>query len=142
MMGSPPPYTAGSSTNPLPPIPYSLPPPPTTATRCNNLRIHRANSAIRGVYIVDPAMQVPPAMVPPLEEGQSEAERLNLDLLSKNASVNVDLWVVSASDVGLDGVKRVAIEVRSHNASATVKLVSGTSTICAYPGSCLILICM
>ena len=79
--------------------------------------------------MIDPRLQMPTDLLVPLEQGQSEKDRPNLALSSMNASVNASVWVLSG--VNEDAVRcdlgrakeRVVIDVKSHNAAATVKLV-------------------
>lgn len=134
ILSNPPPYSARSdgpsSSSVIPPSSGPAVPPP-SASRCNFLTIRRDNSSIKGDYIIDPQLQIPAELLAPLEDGETESGRPNLALRSQNASITADVWVESGVDedspVGAGDTKRpVIIDIKSHNGSATVKLVCST----------------
>ncbi|KAJ6454717.1 hypothetical protein C8R47DRAFT_1166884 [Mycena vitilis] len=118
---------------PLPLLPPSLPPiltPPATVKPTNYLSLSRGNESIKGTYVIDPRVALPPFLLPPLAPHESEATRRNVFLHTSNGSIDVDLFVVRgavASESGAEGKKEgegkeVDMLVKSSNGSITVKL--------------------
>jgi hypothetical protein len=86
----------------------------------NYLVVERANSSIKGTYIVNPALSVPPALLPPLED--DEIVRPNLRLYSNYSSVNVDIHLVLPPNYA-GKVDRIVLDISSTYSSVVVRLV-------------------
>jgi len=86
---NPPPYASASSA-----LSSSSPgDKPPSISRCNLLAITRKDRPIEGIYVIDPDMEVPEAMLATLKEGE---ERKNLDFKTKGSysTIDADIWIV------------------------------------------------
>ncbi|KIJ63806.1 hypothetical protein HYDPIDRAFT_40828 [Hydnomerulius pinastri MD-312] len=73
-------------------------PHPTFKTEPNNfIEVSHDNGHIRGEFVVDPSLRVPSSLLPPLAFGESEANRQNLRLYTKNGHIDVDVGLVGQS---------------------------------------------
>ncbi|KII84592.1 hypothetical protein PLICRDRAFT_167568 [Plicaturopsis crispa FD-325 SS-3] len=115
--------SAPSTLESLPP-PTQGPPPDVRPT--NYLLLDRANAAIKGTYVVDPSMAVHASFLAPLGKGEAEGDRKNLQLISKNGRIAVNIWLVgSRGVVGPDGDlktgARATLDLKSYNGPVNVK---------------------
>ncbi|KAG0702192.1 hypothetical protein DFH29DRAFT_805295 [Suillus ampliporus] len=92
----------------------------------NYLNLFSQHSSVKGEYVIDPCMNIPTSLLPPLRPEESEADRKNLSLHSKNGSVNADVWLLSARDTqSFDSkrpTKRTILDVGSEHCSVTVRV--------------------
>ncbi|KAJ7152025.1 hypothetical protein C8R46DRAFT_483278 [Mycena filopes] len=110
---SPPAY-AGSQQPAGPSIP--LPPPiPNTVKPANFLSLSRTNATIKGTYVVDPCLKIPPFLLPPLGEGETEETRRNVHLETTNAPIDTVLFIVG--DGGQKEPQRVDILLKTTHGS-------------------------
>jgi len=76
-------------------------PPPTFKTKPTNfLALANERDAIKGEFVIDPCLCIPPSMLPPLDAHATEADRNNLCLASKHGSVNAEIWLLGSSSPG------------------------------------------
>jgi hypothetical protein len=99
----------------------------------NFMHISKANSAVRGTYVVDPTLAVPEAVLSP--RAPDAGPRDNLSLESQNGSVDVDVWIVPAAVPGepapeKGNVGRPSVRAHSQNGSVTLRLASHLSRLC------------
>ncbi|KAG1771980.1 hypothetical protein EV702DRAFT_629757 [Suillus placidus] len=109
---------ASSSSIPLQPTFKSKP--------TNYLHLFNENSAIKGGYIIDPGMNIPASLLPPLCPEESEVDRKNLSLHSKNGSVNAEIWLLGARDAQPFGskkpTKRTILDIGSEHGTVTARV--------------------
>lgn len=98
----------------------------------NFVALSRTNDAIKGTWVIDPGMVMPPDLLPRLKRGQTEETRPNLSLETLNGSVNVDVYVfnVNGGDYdaqtrtqGMSPRRRVVIYGESRNGAVTSRIV-------------------
>jgi len=95
----------------------------------NYISVIRKDHSIRERYAIDPFISVPSSLLPPLEEGETEADRKNLRLKTKDGSVDVDIWVLGdggeyKTAEGLVQQRRATLDVTSNDGSINLKIVS------------------
>ncbi|KAG1722770.1 hypothetical protein EDB19DRAFT_1954569 [Suillus lakei] len=107
--------SAPSSSSPLQPTFKSKP--------TNYLHLFNENNSVKGEYVIDPCMEIPTSLLPPLCPEESEADRKNLSLHSKNGYVNAEIWLLSARDDrpfdSKKPTKRTILDVGSEHGSVT-----------------------
>ncbi len=118
---------ASSSSSLSPPSPTSVVP---SIPRSNFLSIQRNNTSLKGSYVIDPTLDVPEAVLPPLEPGQ---ERKNLLLECQNGGINAEVYLVGPgvggsageeeSENGMSKKRPTTIEVTGRNGFIALKLV-------------------
>ncbi|KAJ7751544.1 hypothetical protein DFH07DRAFT_826354 [Mycena maculata] len=89
---------------PMPPLPLptssptsaSGPSAPSNVKPTNFLSLSLDNSTIKGTYVIDPAISIPPLLLPPLAPDETEATRKNAFLHTNNGTIDVDLFVVGS----------------------------------------------
>lgn len=91
----------------------------------NFLYVEEKHCPIRGTYVIDPLLHIPDAYLPPLN---SEEERKNLYLHSRDGSVDVDLLIVgrkgeSCQEKARQDLTRTRMHVGSRDGSVSVKVV-------------------
>ncbi|KAF9240444.1 hypothetical protein BU15DRAFT_87655 [Melanogaster broomeanus] len=125
----PPPYDAHAPVAPVPSgssatAPSSTLPP--GVKPCNLITLIEKDSAIRGAYVIDPRLQVPANLLPPLITGQTEAERKNLYLHTRDGTVDISIWLIgpNAKAVATPPKKRTTMSVSSNDGSVTVRVNS------------------
>lgn len=93
----------------------------------NYLYLFNEHSPVKGEYVIDPCMNIPTSLLPPLSPEESEADRKNLCVHSKNGSVNADIWLPGAQDAPLldskTPAKRTTLDLGSENGSVTARVV-------------------
>ncbi|THH07193.1 hypothetical protein EW145_g3546 [Phellinidium pouzarii] len=134
----PPPYT------PPPPAPSQLPRSSSSASAstsaratgesCPNvpasnfLTIKRENASIKGTYVIDPTLQIPPeepSSSRALSADDDDNIKKNLNLHCKNGSISATVWLVGEDSQ--DELHRAAIDANSKNGSVNLKLNTTTS---------------
>ncbi|KAG1811830.1 uncharacterized protein BJ212DRAFT_494748 [Suillus subaureus] len=118
----------------------SIPPQPTFKSKPTNyLHLFNEHSSIKGEYVIDPGMNIPTSLLPPLRPEESEADRKNLSLRSKHGSVNAEIWLLGARDAqpseSKKFTKRAILDIGSDDGSVTARVVC---RLFDYPGSPLI----
>ncbi|KAK7046445.1 hypothetical protein R3P38DRAFT_2873838 [Favolaschia claudopus] len=99
--------------------------PPDSVKPTNFLSLHRSNTPIKGVYVIDPTIKIPPPMLPPLAQDETEATRRNVYLQTSNGTVDVELFVVAGTSGGNEVKQKVNMFVRSSNGAIITKLHAG-----------------
>jgi hypothetical protein len=95
--------------------------PPTLPQPYNFISIILVNESVKGTFVVDPNIVVPPTLLPPLEDGTQEEDRKNVQLQSTNGSVDVTVILVKDAK---PSTKRPTVHVQSRHGPVTAKLVS------------------
>ncbi|KAF9240453.1 hypothetical protein BU15DRAFT_74044 [Melanogaster broomeanus] len=109
----------------------------------NFLALSNESNSIKGEFVIDPSLRIPPSLLPPLPDGKTEADRKNLRLHCKCASVNAEVWLLGSprSDTVLEEQERTTIDLSSDHGSinAQVKTIHEAApfllTACAPHGS-------
>jgi len=92
----------------------------TYAHRSNHLYITRGEGSIKGSWIIDTALSLPPAMLPPVEEGRS---RLNIKLHSKMGRISARVEVRGQGNTAPDANdQRATLLFRSEKESVKLRL--------------------
>jgi hypothetical protein len=100
-----------------------------TPTKCttlgakpsNFLYLIRKHQSIKDKFVINPSLQIPAPLLPPLGEDESEAERKNLKLFS--ATGNIDVEIHLTADVGNGDRRRTMIDLNSEHGYIEAKLV-------------------
>ncbi|KIK90637.1 hypothetical protein PAXRUDRAFT_831529 [Paxillus rubicundulus Ve08.2h10] len=92
----------------------------------NYLTLVERDSAIRGTYMIDPHLHIPTHLLPPLAPGQTEEERNNLYLHTRDGTVDVTIWLAGPA-ANRDAKppladKRTTIRVSSDDGPVTVRV--------------------
>lgn len=131
----PPPYIAQSPSSPSPSTEPSPGPSPPQIPATNFLNVVREYNAIRGVYVVDPELEIPVGLLPATEGGgnpnEEGSERKNLKLESSHGSIGVDIWLIDSKNEGenISGSSaplknHATLEAKSTSGSVRINLVS------------------
>lgn len=84
------------------------------------------NSRIKGSWIIDPALRIPTAFLPPLLPNETALTRKNLNLESRNGTVDADVYVMPTRRADRKPSNhRVTIHTSSTNGTVTTTVVSG-----------------
>ncbi|KAJ3745607.1 hypothetical protein DFH05DRAFT_1488698 [Lentinula detonsa] len=88
---SPPPYatsdpSSSSSTRPFVP--------PDSVKPSNHLSLSQTHNSFRGIYVIDPSLEIPHEYLPPLPDGETENSRSNFYAKSTHGNVSVDLYLL------------------------------------------------
>lgn len=70
--------------------------PATFKAKPTNFLASTEGPSIRGEFVIDPSIRLPPSLLPLLGEGETEQDRKNLSLTSM-FSINTDIWLLSSS---------------------------------------------
>jgi len=65
---------------------------------CNFVNVFREDSKIKGTWLLDPALSIPPELLPPLSEGESEQTRKNLSIQTKDGSIKATIFVLPTTN--------------------------------------------
>lgn len=78
--------------------------------------------------MIDPLMHIPLNLLPPLNAGETEQDRKNIYLRTKDGSIDVDIWLIGQedSDAPKNGT-RTTLSLSSNDGSITAKIVSTES---------------
>lgn len=147
---TPPPYAQMPVPSPATPVPSaSTPPapraphqqqelyrPPPNQQAQNHVFIQQQNTGIKGTYVIDTHLFVPPDLVDPGLDARGDAVKdgdaavlgvPNLKLDSYNGSVTADVWLLheNAASSPLPEAKddRAILDLKSYNGSVTAKIV-------------------
>ncbi|KAI6104093.1 hypothetical protein F5141DRAFT_1126954 [Pisolithus sp. B1] len=88
----------------------------------NYLSVSEMDNSIKGTYIIDPSVHVPSTYLPPLGEGETERDRKNLHLRTRDGSVDVDVWLVGHQGRSEARKRRTTLHVSSRDGSIAVKV--------------------
>lgn len=86
----------------------------------------RNNSSIKDTFTIDPALQIPLNFLAPLSESETEEDRKNLKLLTRNGPINVDIYLLT-KDQGITSKKPTTIDITVYNGQLSARLVCTTS---------------
>lgn len=86
----------------------------------------RSNQSVKGSFIIDPSLQIPPSLLAPLAYGETDYSRKNLRVESRNGSVEIDVSVTTRNPEVKAG--KVSMYVRSSNGSVSTRLVNAILT--------------
>jgi len=92
----------------------------------NHLYLFSEHSSVKGEYVIDPSMKIPPSLLPPLSPEESEADRKHLRIHSTNGSVNAEIWLLSQDAKPFDSktpTKRTVLDLGSEHGSVTARVV-------------------
>jgi hypothetical protein len=96
----------------------------------------RIQGTIKETYVIDPQLNIPSSLLPPLGEDESESNRKNLSLQARYGSVDVDISLVGDNNSGPEDrkrnykKKRTTLTLASSHGSVTAKVVSTVLTLC------------
>ena len=89
---------------------------------------YRRIGSLEGKYVIDPTMQIPSALLPPLASGEAEEERKHLCLETKTGSIHADVTLVdrpSSTKALVHKSGRVMMEAKTAaSGSIFLKIVS------------------
>ncbi|OAX40557.1 hypothetical protein K503DRAFT_768450 [Rhizopogon vinicolor AM-OR11-026] len=92
----------------------------------NYLNLFSEHSSVRGEYVIDPCMNIPTSLLPPLAPEESEADRKNLCVHSKTGSVNAEIWLLNTRDAqpfdSKTPTKRTTLDLGSEHSSVTARV--------------------
>jgi hypothetical protein len=86
----------------------------------NFIYVNRANGSIKGSWLIDPSLPIPPSFSPP---PTTEGAR-NVILESKNGGIDADIYLLPTSHSNKNTTKVIAIHTQSLNGSVKTRLVS------------------
>ncbi|KAG2151153.1 uncharacterized protein EDB93DRAFT_296409 [Suillus bovinus] len=94
--------------------------PPSKPT--NFLSLILKDKAIRGCYVIDPLMEIPPSLLPPMNTGETDQERKNLYLRTKDGSIDADIWLIGQEEAAPRNGSRTTLSLSSDDGSITAKI--------------------
>lgn len=94
--------------------------PPSKPT--NFLSLIHKDKPIRGCYVIDPQMEIPLNLLPPLNTGQTDQERKNLYLRTKDGSIDADIWLIGQEEATPRSGRRTTLSLSSDDGSITAKI--------------------
>lgn len=98
---------------------------PPNISPANYLSLQRTGSAVKGAWIIDPAMSVPEALLPPVEHGTT---RPNVQLESRGGPVNAELWLLPRLLTTAKRPPRAMLNLTSYSDDVRIRLVSAALT--------------
>ncbi|EGO03232.1 hypothetical protein SERLA73DRAFT_174687 [Serpula lacrymans var. lacrymans S7.3] len=98
--------------------------PPLTSKPTNFLSLTPKDRSITGCYAINPFLSIPASLLAPLLEGESEADRKNLDLQSKQGYIDVDISLMTPdeSDSNLNPKSRATLYLSSNHGSVSTRV--------------------
>ncbi|KAH7909842.1 hypothetical protein BJ138DRAFT_181215 [Hygrophoropsis aurantiaca] len=99
-----------------------LPQAPFKSKPTNFLELTKDNGHLRGEYVIDPSLIIAPSYLPPLTPGETDGDRKNLHLYTKNGHVRADIWLIGANAPLAMGRNRATLNLGSHNGPIVAKL--------------------
>ncbi|KAG1871469.1 hypothetical protein F4604DRAFT_1530067, partial [Suillus subluteus] len=94
--------------------------PPSNPT--NFLSLILKHKPIRGCYVIDPLIQIPTSLLPPLNVGETDKDRRNLYLRTKDGSINADIWLIGQEEAAPNNGRRTTLSLSSQDGSITAKI--------------------
>ncbi|EJD40473.1 hypothetical protein AURDEDRAFT_170474 [Auricularia subglabra TFB-10046 SS5] len=98
------------------PTPRAQPP---SIPRTNHVNIAHEHPQARGTFVIDPALEVPAALLAPPKDGEEEADQPNLRMSSYYAGVEADVWVLDS-----DAVERTRLVFDAEHGRVKIRLRS------------------
>ncbi|KAG6909014.1 hypothetical protein DXG01_002400 [Tephrocybe rancida] len=96
-----------------------------TTKPSNFIYISRGNGAVRGTWLLDPALTIPTVLLPPLSPDETDVTRRNLTLIASNGPINADI-TLAPNDPSAESTKmsrkRSTIYVKASNGPITMKV--------------------
>ncbi|KAG2140685.1 hypothetical protein DEU56DRAFT_289814 [Suillus clintonianus] len=94
--------------------------PPSKPT--NFLSLILKDKPIRGCYVIDPLIQIPLSLLPPLNAGETIQDRKNLYLRTKDGSINADIWLMGQDNAAPKNGSRTTLSLSSNDGNITAKI--------------------
>ena len=90
----------------------------------NFLFLYNEQDAIKSEFVIDPCIRIPPSMLSLLGENETEEDRKNLCVTSRNGSVNAEIWLLGSGVTEPAGkARRTTIALTSGHGSIRAQLV-------------------
>ncbi|KAF8997726.1 hypothetical protein BDQ17DRAFT_1309590 [Cyathus striatus] len=89
----------------------------------NYISISRTHTSIKETYIIDPTIDVPAFLIPPLKEDETEETRMNLSLEATHGSINATVRLVEGEGGIERKRKRVTIAMKSEHGGITAQIL-------------------
>jgi len=116
----PPSYTASEASTAI--LNSSVP----SVQPCNFVNVFREDSKIKGTWLLDPTLSIPPELLPPLSEGESEQTRKNLSLQTKDGSIKATIFVLPTTTEALRQTEnrplRTLIDTSTKDGDVTIRI--------------------
>ncbi|KAG1811829.1 uncharacterized protein BJ212DRAFT_1277475, partial [Suillus subaureus] len=94
--------------------------PPSNPT--NFLSLILKDKPIRDCYVIDPLMQIPFSLLPPLNTGETDQDRKNLYLRTRDGSIDADIWLIGQEEAAPKNGRRTTLSLSSNDGSVTAKI--------------------
>ncbi|KAG1729511.1 uncharacterized protein EDB91DRAFT_811312 [Suillus paluster] len=94
--------------------------PPSKPT--NFLSLILKDKHIRGSYVINPLMQIPLSLLPPLNAGETDQDRKNLYLRTKDGNINADIWLIGQEEAAPKNKRRTTLSLSSNDGHITAKI--------------------
>ncbi|OAX40556.1 hypothetical protein K503DRAFT_714257 [Rhizopogon vinicolor AM-OR11-026] len=88
----------------------------------NFLSLILKDKPIRGCYVIDPLMHIPLNLLPPLSDGETERDRKNLYLRTKDGSIDADIWLIGQEEAAPKNGTRTTVSLSSNDGNITAKI--------------------
>jgi len=111
--GHPPPYDQKATTS------STGSKPPSDVKPANFISILRTSGSIKGQYTIDPAIRVPPFLLPPLADGESASERNNLKAMTGDAEIDLKIFLAYSKAGREIKRQRATLVVKAENTKRT-----------------------
>jgi hypothetical protein len=126
----PPPAYDASTTLQQPLASYGTPPQETRIIPppANFVSIVRKDNSIRENFAINPDMVIPLSFLPALADGETESERKNLGLQTRDGSIDTEIWLINnestrIQESGVQGLRRTALLMSSRDGDVSAKIV-------------------
>ncbi|KAF9558565.1 hypothetical protein CPC08DRAFT_638884 [Agrocybe pediades] len=101
----------------------------------NFLHVSQVNSLVKGSWIIDPTITIPPSFLRPLDIGSGETEetRKSLVLESQNGAVDGDIYIMPTSEADRDklraeGRRKIYLYATSRNGNVSARFHDAVSS--------------
>jgi hypothetical protein len=89
----------------------------------NFLSLISKDKPIRGCYVIDPLMQIPLSLLPPLNAGETDQNRKNLYLRTRDGRIDADIWLIGQEEEAAPrNGSRTTLSLSSIDGSITAKI--------------------
>jgi hypothetical protein len=92
---------------------------PSDVKPTNFISILRTSGSIKGQYTIDPAIRVPPFLLPPLADGESASERNNLKAVTKGGEIDLKILLAYGKAGREIKRQRATLVVKAENTERT-----------------------
>ncbi|KAH7921837.1 hypothetical protein BV22DRAFT_1038166 [Leucogyrophana mollusca] len=99
-----------------------VPQPPFKSKPTNFLELTKDNGHLRGEYVIDPTLVIASSYLPPLIPGQTDYDRNNLNLYTKNGHVQADIWLVGSNAPLAMGKRHTTLSLGSRNGTVVARI--------------------